>query len=363
MGEIVVHAITKNWGSFSALSDVSIEVKEGEFLSILGPSGCGKSTLLRIIAGLDSPSSGDIMMSGENVTSLPVWKRNIGFVFQNFALWPHLSVFRNLSMGLELRRKAKSDIQKKVADALRLVRMEELAERLPAQLSGGQQQRVALARAIILQPDVLLLDEPLSALDKNLRQDMQVELKAIQQRLGLTTIFVTHDQEEALSLSDRVVIMKRGVVEQIDRPDIIYHHPVSEYVARFVGEAFFFQGVLETTQQGICLKLDNGVYLPVNNTGKPFKEKSKVTAFVRPEWIHLTKTDPKNQTAFLQGLQGLQGIVERRMFFGQSSDYLVRMGEGFMRVKKRPDDPVIENGEKVTIHCTVRLVEDRGWTA
>jgi len=354
MGKIIIRNVTKNWGNFLALSNVNIEVQEGEFLSILGPSGCGKSTLLRIIAGLDSPSSGDIIIAEKNVTTLPVWKRNIGFVFQNFALWPHLSVFRNLSMGLELRKEVKANIKQKVDKVLRLVQMEALAERLPAQLSGGQQQRVALARAIVLQPNVLLLDEPLSALDKNLRQDMQVELKAIQQRLGLTTIFVTHDQEEALSLSDRVVIMNRGVVEQIDEPDIIYHHPVSKYVASFVGEAFFFQGNIETTEGGIYLKLDDGVYLPIDNQGKRYRESSKVTAFVRPEWVNLTKTDPQNQGSTLQG------IVERRMFFGQSSDYLVRIGERSMRVKHKLGEPIIENGEKVTIHCTARLVEDKG---
>lgn len=223
MGEISVRNITKSWAAFTALNDINLDVREGEFLSILGPSGCGKSTLLRILAGLESPTSGDVVIAGKRVTNDPVWKRKIGFVFQNFALWPHLTVFRNVSMGLELRKTSKYEIRQRVMEALRMVQLEALADRLPSQLSGGQQQRVALARAIVLKPDVLLLDEPLSALDKNLRQDMQVELKALQQTLGLTTVFVTHDQEEALSLSDRIVVMNKGVIEQVDTPDNIYN--------------------------------------------------------------------------------------------------------------------------------------------
>ncbi|MBD9499014.1 MULTISPECIES: ABC transporter ATP-binding protein [unclassified Ensifer] len=353
MGEISVKNITKSWADFAALKNISLDVREGEFLSILGPSGCGKSTLLRIIAGLENPTGGDIVIAGRCVTNDPVWKRKIGFVFQNFALWPHLTVFRNISMGLELRKTPKNEIHERVIEALRMVQLEALADRLPSQLSGGQQQRVALARAIVLKPHVLLLDEPLSALDKNLRQDMQVELKALQQTLGLTTVFVTHDQEEALSLSDRVVVMNRGVIEQLDTPDNVYNKPVSEYVARFVGEAFFFRGAIENGSGGLHLRLQDGSRVPTKAEFEA-SHPGEAVGFVRPEWISLSKLDGNLNPDVLQGK------VERLMFFGQSSDYIVRIGEHPMRVKRMNDAPELRQGETVAVHCTARLLPKEG---
>ncbi len=350
MGQINAKNITKAWGTFTALKGVDLDVREGEFLSILGPSGCGKSTLLRIIAGLEEPSGGEIHIAGRNVTRDPVWKRRIGFVFQSFALWPHLTVFRNVSMGLELRNTPKAELHGRVVEALKMVQLDHLADRLPSQLSGGQQQRVALARAIVLKPDVLLLDEPLSALDKNLRQDMQVELKSLQQTLGLTTIFVTHDQEEALSLSDRVVVMNKGAIEQLDAPDAIYNGPVSEYVARFVGEAFFFRGRIERDGDGSRLRLADGGAVPIE--GDDAGQGDDGLAFVRPEWVTLRKLEPQQQA------EALCGVVERLMFFGQSSDYLVALGERQMRVKRRPDMPALQPGDAVAIHCTARVLRD-----
>lgn len=351
MGEISVKQISKSWANFTALNNISLDVREGEFLSILGPSGCGKSTLLRIIAGLESPTGGDIVIAGKQVTNDPVWKRKIGFVFQNFALWPHLTVFKNVAMGLELRKIPKNELQQRVTEALRLVQLEALADRLPAQLSGGQQQRVALARAIVLKPDVLLLDEPLSALDKNLRQDMQVELKALQRTLGLTTVFVTHDQEEALSLSDRIVVMNKGVIEQLDTPDIIYNRPVSEYVARFVGEAFFFKGEIgDNNSSELVLAGGNAVAV---KSDMPTAS-GKATAFVRPEWVTLSKLESQLNP------EALRGTVERLMFFGQSSDYIVRLGEEHMRVKRRSGDAVLSEGDTVAITCIARLLPNEG---
>ncbi|BBD40246.1 ABC transporter ATP-binding protein [Aminobacter sp. Y103A] len=352
MHQIGVSNIKKNWGSFVALQDVNLDVREGEFLSILGPSGCGKSTLLRIIAGLEEPSGGDIYIAGQKVTQDPVWKRKIGFVFQNFALWPHLTVFRNVSMGLELRKIEKGELHERVMEALRLVQLEALADRLPAQLSGGQQQRVALARAIVLKPEVLLLDEPLSALDKNLRQDMQVELKALQQTLGLTTIFVTHDQEEALSLSDRVVVMNRGVIEQLDTPNAIYNQPVSEYVARFVGEAFFFEGSVEGNGTAKTLRLSDGAAVPIKGNGVQVGQEA--VAFVRPEWVGLSRLD----MAFEPGMP--KGTVERLMFFGQSSDYLVRLGDRQLRVKHRSDGMEFKPGDDVALRCIAQVLPRSG---
>lgn len=348
MHQISVRDITKNWNTFSALKNIDLDVQEGEFLSILGPSGCGKSTLLRIIAGLDAPTGGDIFIAGTNVTMDPVWKRKIGFVFQNFALWPHLTVFRNVSMGLELRRVGKKELHDRVMDALKLVQLDPLADRLPSQLSGGQQQRVALARAIVLKPEVLLLDEPLSALDKNLRQDMQVELKSLQQTLGLTTIFVTHDQEEALSLSDRVVVMNKGVVEQVGTPDTIYNAPASEYVARFVGEAFFFDGRIEDAGAHKVLRLADGSVVPVQGNGAAAGEGA--VAFVRPEWIELGKPEPGNAEI------ELRGTVERLMFFGQSSDYLIKVGDRQLRAKRRDGTGDLSPGDAVTLRCVARVL-------
>ncbi|MBS7700100.1 MULTISPECIES: ABC transporter ATP-binding protein [unclassified Chelatococcus] len=348
MGQISVNRISKRWGGFVALDSVNLDVREGEFLSVLGPSGCGKSTLLRIIAGLEEPSGGEIHIAGRDVTRDPVWKRRIGFVFQNFALWPHLSVFRNVSMGLELRGTPAAELRARVSKALAMVQLEALADRLPSQLSGGQQQRVALARAIVLQPDVLLLDEPLSALDKNLRQDMQVELKTLQQTLGLTTVFVTHDQEEALSLSDRVVVMNRGIIEQLDTPDAIYNRPVSEYVARFVGEAFFFRGQVESRGTIHGLRVADDAVIPVEDAERHVGR--GVVAFVRPEWVTLGTPDTESERELPRG------IVDRLMFFGQSSDYLIRLGDRQMRVKRRPDAPVFRAGDTVTLRCQARLL-------
>ncbi|MCZ7976426.1 ABC transporter ATP-binding protein [Agrobacterium tumefaciens] len=349
MGEISVKNISKSWADFKALNNINLDVREGEFLSILGPSGCGKSTLLRIIAGLESPTDGDIVIAGKQVTNDPVWKRKIGFVFQNFALWPHLTVFKNVAMGLELRKTPKDELQQRVTKALRMVQLEALADRLPSQLSGGQQQRVALARAIVLKPDVLLLDEPLSALDKNLRQDMQVELKALQRTLGLTTVFVTHDQEEALSLSDRVVVMNRGVIEQLDTPDNIYNKPVSEYVARFVGEAFFFKGEVTGSNE---LVLDGGNAVAVKSDVPAAA--GKAVAFVRPEWVSLSKLESQLNP------EALRGTVERLMFFGQSSDYIVRVGDEQMRVKRHSGDAALAEGDTVAINCIARLLPNEG---
>ena len=237
-------AIAKSYNGLQVLEEFYLSIAEGEFLSLLGPSGCGKTTLLRLLAGFEAPDRGEIFLDGVCVNPLPPDRRPVNTVFQSYALFPHLSVFDNVAFGLKMKNVVKAEIRQRVGEALAAVQLPGYGERKPRQLSGGQQQRVALARALVNQPRVLLLDEPLSALDYKLRRAMQVELKALQRRLGVTFVFVTHDQEEALSLSDRVVVLREGVIEQIGVPRAIYEHPASRFVAEFVGEGNFLDGVV-----------------------------------------------------------------------------------------------------------------------
>jgi spermidine/putrescine ABC transporter ATP-binding subunit len=237
--------VTKRFGEVTALHAVSLEVRRGELMTLLGPSGCGKTTLLNLVAGFFVPDAGEIAIDGARVTDLPTWRREIGMTFQNYALFPHMTLASNVGYGLRARRLAKAEIERRVAAALDLVKLTGLEDRKPRQLSGGQQQRVALARALVVRPKVLLLDEPFSALDRNLRGAMQVELREIQRKLGVTTIFVTHDQSEALSLSDRIAVMSEGRIRQIGAPDEIYRRPVDRFVASFVGDVNVLHARLE----------------------------------------------------------------------------------------------------------------------
>jgi putative spermidine/putrescine transport system ATP-binding protein/spermidine/putrescine transport system ATP-binding protein len=234
---VELEGIVKRFGSMTAVERMDLSIAEGSFVTLLGPSGCGKTTTLRIIAGLLDPSEGDIRIKGRSVTAIPIHRRNLGLVFQNYALFPHKTIHDNVAFGLKYRDVPKRDIAEKVGRALELVQLPDVGERYPRQLSGGQQQRIALARAIVIEPDVLLLDEPLSALDANLREDMRVELKRIQAQLGITTIFVTHDQSEALAMSDTIVVMSKGHVEQVGAPEEVYTSPASAFVARFLGNS------------------------------------------------------------------------------------------------------------------------------
>ena len=228
--------VVKRYGEFTAVKRIDLTVPDNSFVTFLGPSGCGKTTTLRMIAGLTDITEGDLLIRGKRVNSLPIHKRNLGLVFQNYALFPHKSIFDNIAFGLKYRKISKSDIRDKVNRALDLVQLPNVAERYPNQLSGGQQQRIALARAIVIEPDVLLLDEPLSALDANLREEMRVELKRIQRELGIATVFVTHDQSEALAMSDKLVVMNNGFVEQEGAPQDVYNNPASAFVAE-IGRA------------------------------------------------------------------------------------------------------------------------------
>ena len=242
MAQLHVDHLTKNYGKISVVDDVSLSVGEGEFLVLLGPSGCGKTTTLRMMAGFVTPSSGLIKIGEKDVTALPPWRRNCGLVFQSYALFPHMTVAQNVAFGLEMRRIDKTLIGKRITDALRLVRLEGFEDRYPRQMSGGQQQRVALARALVIQPDILLLDEPLSNLDAKLRVEVRMEIRELQRNLGITTILVTHDQEEALTVADRLVVMNEGRVRQIGSKRDLYERPTDRFVASFIGRGFFIEG-------------------------------------------------------------------------------------------------------------------------
>jgi len=242
MAQVLLRNLVKTYGTVYAVNDVSLTVEDGEFVTLVGPSGCGKTTTLRMIAGFIDPTRGSIHLGDTDITSLPPWKRNAGLVFQNYALFPHLTVWQNVAFGLEMRKVPSAEIAPRVAEALRLVRLGHLADRLPRQLSGGQQQRVALARALVFRPGVLLLDEPLSNLDAKLRQEVRVEIRELQRKLGLTAIMVTHDQEEALTMADRLVVMSEGEVRQAGTQRELYEHPADRFVAGFVGRTTFLTG-------------------------------------------------------------------------------------------------------------------------
>jgi len=279
--ELCIEGVTKRFGEVLALDGVSLEVAEGELLTILGPSGSGKTTLLKVVAGFETPDAGTVRVDGAAITALPPARRDIGMVFQNYALFPHLTVKGNVAFPLEMRNVARAEIERRVAEALALVELKGYEARLPRQLSGGQQQRVALARAIVFNPRLLLLDEPFGALDRKLRETMQLEVRRLQRRLGLTTIFITHDQEEALVLSDRIAVMNRGTIQQIATTTEIYERPANDFVADFVGESNIFHGTL--TEPGV-VTLSGGRRLLVNGAARGgMRVGDRLGVMMRPE--------------------------------------------------------------------------------
>jgi spermidine/putrescine ABC transporter ATP-binding subunit len=279
-----LEGVTKRFGEVTALHEVFLPVRRGELMTLLGPSGCGKTTLLNLVAGFLAPDGGEIAIEGERVTDVPTYRREIGMMFQSYALFPHMTVAANIGYGLKMRRIARREIERRVEDALALVKLSGLASRRPRQLSGGQQQRVALARALVIRPKVLLLDEPFSALDRNLRASMQVELKEIQKKLGITTIFVTHDQSEALSLSDRIAVICDGRIRQLGTPDEIYRHPVDRFVASFVGDVNVLRALVDRRDGArVVLALGNArIAVPTEPLGHA-EAGAAVDLFVRPE--------------------------------------------------------------------------------
>ena len=284
--------IYKNFGNGDVLRGITLDVAAGEFLTLLGPSGCGKTTTLRIIAGLESPSSGRVLLDGQDVTHLPPERRNVNTVFQSYALFPHMTVAKNIAYGLRVRNAPKAEIKEKVNEMLRLVQLEGFESRMPDSLSGGQRQRVAIARAVVLAPQILLLDEPLGALDLQLRRQMQTELKALQETLGITFIYITHDQEEALNMSNRIAVMRDGVFEQIDTPEEIYEHPATRFAAGFIGQT----NLLECHIEGPMALSLAGHMVPAQMPGHTEALPGTSAALcLRMERLKIAKDVPENQ--------------------------------------------------------------------
>ena len=335
--------ITKDFDGVQILKPTNLSIYEGEFLTFLGPSGCGKTTTLRIIAGLETPTEGTVELEGQDVTPLPPYKRNVNTVFQNYALFPNMNVYDNVAFGLVEKKMSKAEIRKKVDAMLELVQLGKMGKRKPNQLSGGQKQRVAIARALANDPKLLLLDEPVGALDLKLRKQMQLELKTLQKDLGITFVYVTHDQEEALTMSDRIVVMNNGRFEQVGTPREIYEHPQNKFVANFIGESNIFEAsvVSETGTTGtLTLMMENG---HVKADGEGFKFEEIVYLCLRPEDIEISLTPREGFT--------LKGYVQDHVYVGNVVKTVVELPNGkTVQVNRNPHGELIAPGKLVNIY-------------
>jgi len=347
---IRLDAVTKAYGNKGPLAvrNVDLTVAAGEFLTLLGPSGSGKTTTLMMIAGFETPTSGRITIGGVDCTGLPPYRRNLSMVFQNYALFPHRSVARNVAFPLEMRRRNRSDVERAVADALSMVRLSGYGDRIPTQLSGGQQQRVALARAIGFSPSVLLMDEPLGALDKNLREQMQTEIKEIQQRLGMTVIYVTHDQQEALTMSDRIAIMNNGAIEQIDSPERMYRTPRNRFVAGFLGASNFIEATVgDVLADGrLAAEAEGGLkFVAANPNG--LTRGDRIVATIRPERVEIAPLNAERR----HGHDRNVGHVSQIVFTGDSLIYKISIGAQQMEVKMPNHDrsPRPATGDQIEV--------------
>jgi len=349
MVQIRCENLRKTFGEVVATDEVNMVLEEGELSTLLGPSGCGKTTLLRLIAGFYVPDRGRIFFDDKDITNTPPHKRNTGMCFQNYALWPHMSVADNVAYGLKLKRVnglryTKTAINRRVGAALDLVRMGELGHRHIHQLSGGQQQRVALARALVIEPDVLLLDEPLSNLDAKLRIEMREEIIRIHKEMSITTVYVTHDQHEALSISDRVAVMDHGYVQQFDTPREIYANPQTVFVADFIGQCTFIDGVVESVGDSIEVQIPNNQRITGRTTiqGYPFEPGETVKAAVRPEDLHLNKLSSSDNE--------IVGQVTRTIYVGNAVEVYFKVGEISAQAVVDPDSPIAE-GDQIHLYA------------
>ena len=334
---IHIENVIKKFGKDTIINGLSLDVNPGEFFTLLGPSGCGKTTLLRMIIGFYSVEGGEIRINDHVVNDIPTNKRNMGMVFQNYAIFPHMTVFDNVAFGLKNRKVPKDEIARQVDDILKVVKIDHLKDRKPAKLSGGQQQRVALARAIVIHPEVLLMDEPLSNLDVQLRIEMRNAIKRIQQQVGITTIYVTHDQEEALAISDRIAVMNGGVIQQIDTPKQIYQRPANVFVSTFIGLSNLFHTVIQERagEKWVIFEDAPSYGIPVKKLCRQAKDGMKTIASVRPEEFFIrVKREEKEE--------GIPAVVQNSVFLGISTHY-------FLQLQNKKEVEVIQNSDEADI--------------
>ena len=341
-GNVIVRLtdVDKNFANDRVVQTLSLDVQEGEFLTMLGPSGCGKTTTLRMIAGFEYPTGGRIFLEGQDVDDKKPNERNVNTVFQNYALFPHMNVFDNIAFGLVEKKVKKDEIRRRVEEMIRLVRLDGMEKRMPSQMSGGQKQRVAIARALVNQPKVLLLDEPLGALDLKLRKQMQGELKHLQKRLGITFIYVTHDQEEALTMSDRIAVMNNGYLEQVGTPEEVYNHPQTKFVADFIGESNIIEGYIEhMTKDSIEVTMESGKAV-IHESGYRLEE--MVYLCVRPENLKIT-------TDAVEGFR-FRGQVREHIFIGSINKTMIELPNGQMLKAETPaEDALVPVGTVVNV--------------
>ncbi|MCD8223715.1 MAG: ABC transporter ATP-binding protein [Clostridiales bacterium] len=340
--EISIRHALKKYGAVTVIPDLSLKINNGEFFTLLGPSGCGKTTLLRMIAGFNSIEGGEFLFNDVKINNMDPGKRNIGMVFQNYAIFPNMTVRKNVEFGLKNRGVDKETVQRETDKFLKLVHVDEYADRMPERLSGGQQQRVALARALVIRPDVLLMDEPLSNLDAKLRVEMRTVIKNIQHDVGITTVYVTHDQEEAMAVSDRIAVMKDGVIRHCGRPKNIYQRPADLFVATFIGKSNLLKAKLETAEGGWTVVFGNGYRVKFDNlvAGTAPQE---VTVSARPEELHIHKT--------AEGLPGIRATVHDSVFLGLNTHYFVELetGEKAEIIQESEVDDIIQPGTDILL--------------
>jgi putative spermidine/putrescine transport system ATP-binding protein len=324
MAFLELENITKNFGRNTAVDRINLSVEQGEFLTLLGPSGCGKTTILRMVAGFETPSQGNILLDDEDITNRAASKRPMGMVFQSYALFPHMTAEQNIAFGMSIQHKPKDFIKSRCAELLELVGLSEKGHSYPHQLSGGQQQRIALARALAVEPKVLLLDEPLSALDAKVRVSLRNEIRRIQQQLKMTAIYVTHDQEEALAISDRIAVMAKGKIEQLDHPEEIYSNPRTVFAASFVGNSNQFHGVLKSVAEGIFQADHHTLHVPPQSN---FKDDERVLVLVRPEEMSIQPATQDGEENITITDNQVPGVIELRTFLGPFTRFHVRVNE------------------------------------
>lgn len=367
MAFLELEGISKYFGSTAAVEHIDLSIKQGEFLTLLGPSGCGKTTILRMIAGFEIPTEGTIMLDGEDITNLRANRRPMGMVFQSYALFPHLTAAQNVAFGMEIKKFSKDRVKQRCAELLELVGLSEMGPRYPHQLSGGQQQRIAIARALAVEPKVLLLDEPLSALDAKVRVSLRNEIRRIQQQLKMTAIYVTHDQEEALAISDRIAVMAKGKIEQLDQPEEIYSNPNTVFAATFVGTSNQFNGVVESVADGLCKV---GEYTLSTTHLAHVHNGDRVLIIVRPEEVSLLPdtgvgTVP-NANGTGSGNNHIAGVIELRTFLGPFTRFHVQVNGSTTLTADIPNQQSrsFETGQNVLVSfapeaCQVLPIDSR----